>query len=56
MNNPIVQARKDFQEGLGIDENPFPKDSKEWQEYRDEWNDRYLIEFNAEQEELSYGH
>jgi|TARA_Y100000296_G_scaffold38168_1_gene44193 hypothetical protein len=55
--HPVAQARKDFREGLGIDENPFIKDSEEWKQYRCEWNGIYLIELFAEQqpEELNYG-
>ena len=48
--SPKAQAQKDFKQGLGIDENPYPKDSPEWHRYRDEWWNLYLLELEAEQQ------
>ena len=46
---PETQAKIDFADGMGIDQNPFYKNSDQWHEYRAKWNDLYLNELHAEQ-------
>ncbi len=48
--SPIEEAYRDWKDGLGIDENPFLKDSLDWIKYRNQWNDLYLLELEAEQQ------
>ena len=41
-NNPMAQAIRDFMDGSGFDENPYPKESSEYIKYQEEmhrlWN------------------
>lgn len=51
---PIAQARKDFMEGCGIDENPFLPHTQDWWEYSLEMHRLWMSELKAEREGLGY--
>lgn len=50
--SPKTEAVRDFNKGLSIDENRFPKNSEEFKEYESVWLDCYVCGLFAEQEEM----
>lgn len=52
---PTVQAFKDYKNGGGQNDNPYPKESQDWWSYALEMNRLQMMSFAAEQDELRGG-
>jgi uncharacterized protein (DUF2236 family) len=49
---PAAQATRDYQNGLGFDDNPYPKSSAQYDDYWKEMNRNLNIELGAIRREL----
>lgn len=56
LSNPQAQAQIDFRQGLGLNDNPYPKDSKDYESYMLAMGKMQHEEFKAELQELKNGH